>query len=101
LLTAYLIWGLIILVWTGDKPLAIVKASGVIMNFALGFSALHTLAVNLLLLPKPLRPGWIGRIGISLCAIFFLGIAWLGLPQALRDLEVLKLIQRISSWFGG
>ena len=31
-------------------------------------------------------PGWLGRIGISACAAFFLGIAALGLPQALRDL---------------
>jgi hypothetical protein len=88
LLTAYLAWGLLILVWTGDKPLTIVKASAVIMNFALGFTALHTLVVNLTLLPKPLRPGWIGRVGISACAVFFLGVAWLGLPQALKDLGV-------------
>ena len=86
LLTAYLAWGLLILVWTGDKPLTIVKAGAVIMNFALGFTAVHTLVVNLTLLPKPLRPGWIGRIGISACAVFFLGVAWLGLPQALKDL---------------
>ena len=86
LLTAYLCWGLVILVWTGDKPLTIVKASGVIMNFALGFTALHTLAVNLILLPKPLRPGIIGKLGLVACAAFFLGIAALGLPQALKDL---------------
>ena len=86
LLTAYLVWGLAILVWTGDKPLTIVKASGVIMNFALGFTALHTLAVNHILLPKPLRPGWLGKIGVTACAVFFIGIAVLGLPQALRDL---------------
>jgi hypothetical protein len=89
LLTAYLIWGLVILVWTGDKPLTIVKASGVIMNFALGFTALHTLAVNTLLLPKPLRPGWLGVFGITACAVFFLGIAALGCPQALRDLRLI------------
>ena len=91
LLTAYLIWGLLILVWTGDKPLIIVKASGVIMNFALGFTALHTLVVNLVLLPKELRPGWIGRIGITSCAVFFLGIAYLGLPQALKDLGLVEV----------
>jgi len=90
LLTAYLIWGLAILVYTGDKPLTIVKASGVIMNFALGFTAVHTLVVNLVLLPKELRPGWLGRIGITACAVFFLGIAWLGLPQALRDLGLMS-----------
>src|SRR4051812_32522056 len=86
LLAAYLVWGMLILVWTGDKPLTIVKASGVIMNFALGFTAVHTLVVNLVLLPKELRPGWLGRLGITSCAVFFLGVAWLGLPQALRDL---------------
>jgi len=89
LLAVYLVWGLLILVWTGDKPLTIVKASGVIMNFALGFTALHTLVVNLVLLPKPIRPGWIGRIGIASCAVFFLGVAALGLPQALKDLGLL------------
>jgi hypothetical protein len=86
LLTTYLCWGMTILVWTGDKPLTIAKASGVIMNFALGFTALHTLAVNHILLPKELRPGWIGKIGVASCGIFFLGIAGLGLPQALKDL---------------
>jgi amino acid transporter len=86
LLTAYLCWGLVILVWTGHKPLTIAKASGVIMNFALGFTALHTLAVNHILLPKELRPGWMGKIGVASCAVFFLGIAALGLPQALKDL---------------
>jgi hypothetical protein len=89
LLIAYLAWGLLILVWTGDKPLTIVKASGVIMNFALCFTAVHTLAVCHLLMPKPLRPGWLGSIGILACAAFFLGIAGLGLPQALRDLKLM------------
>ena len=86
LLASYLVWGLLILVWTGDKPLTIVKASSVIMNFALGFTAVHTLVVNCVLLPRPLRPGILGRVGISACAAFFLGIAYLGLPQALKDL---------------
>ena len=90
LLTAYLIWGLVILVWTGDKPLTIVKASSVIMNFALGFSALHTLAVNCLLLPKPLRPGWLGRIGITSCAIFFLWVSAMGLKPALQSLGLIE-----------
>jgi Mn2+/Fe2+ NRAMP family transporter len=86
LLATYLVWGMLILFWTGDKPLTIVKASGVIMNFALGFTAVHTLVVNLVLIPKPVRPGWLGRVGITACAVFFLGVAALGLPQSLRDL---------------
>lgn len=88
LLSLYLLWGLVILVWTGDKPLTIVQASGVIMNFALGFTALHTLAVNTILLPKAVRPGWLGRAGLVTCAVFFIGIAVLGLPKALKDLEL-------------
>ena len=95
LLIAYLMWGLLILVLTGNNPLTIVKASGVIMNFALGFTAVHTLLVNLLLLPRPVRPGWLGRIGITACAVFFLGIAWLGAPQAVRD-----VVQGLRELFG-
>jgi hypothetical protein len=45
--------------------------------------------VNFLLMPRPLRPGIIGTLGIASCAVFFLGIAWLGLPQALRDLGLI------------
>jgi Mn2+/Fe2+ NRAMP family transporter len=100
LLAVYLTWGLTILVWTGDKPLTIVKASGVIMNFALGFTALHTLAVNHTLLPKPLRPGWIGKIGVTACACFFLGIAALGLPQASRDLGIPELVRALLRVLG-
>jgi hypothetical protein len=90
LLTAYLIWGLAILVWTGDKPLGIALAGGCIMNFALGFTAIHTLAVNHILLPKELRPGWLGKIGTAACAVFFIGISILGLPGALRAVGLMQ-----------
>jgi hypothetical protein len=100
LLAAYLVWGMLILIWTGDKPLTIVKASGVIMNFALGFTALHTLVVNCVLLPKPIRPGWLGRIGIASCAVFFIGISALGAPQAWRDLDIPGTFSRLARWLG-
>src|SRR5262249_3754814 len=90
LLSAYFVWGLFILVWTGDQPIQLLKVSGVILNFILGFSALHTLAVNMILLPKPLRPGWIGRIGVFACWIFFSTISVLGGPGVLRDLGILS-----------
>lgn len=80
LLAAYFAWGWLVLVWIGAQPMLLMLASGVIMNFILGFSALHTLAVNLILLPKPVRPGWLGRLGLVACAVFFLGIAALGAP---------------------
>ena len=89
MLVAYCIWGLVILVWTGDKPLTIVKASGLIMNFALGFSALHTLAVNTILLPKEVRPSWVARIGLVVCAVFFIGIAVMSVPKTLTDLGII------------
>ncbi len=101
LLATYLCWGMLILVWTGDKPLTIAKASGVIMNFALGFTALHTLAVNLILLPKPLRPGWIGRIGITACGVFFITIAGLALPKVLRELKIPQMLTQLWNWLGG
>jgi len=89
MLIAYLIWGLIILVWTGDKPLTIVKAAGVIMNFALGFTAIHTLAVNTILLPKEVRPGIIAKFGLIACGIFFIIVASLGVVPTLKDLGVM------------
>jgi hypothetical protein len=91
ILTAYGVWGLVALRLT-PNPLVLAIASGVMMNFALGFSALHTLYVNLVLLPEELRPGWLMRTGLLCCAFFYLGIsaiafyqqwpkvaAWLGL----------------------
>lgn len=87
LLALYFVWGLVILVWIGDQPMLLMKASGVIMNFILGFSAFHTLAVNLFLLPKPLRPGWISRIGLVACGVFFIAIAALGTPNVWGEIS--------------
>ncbi|MEK7406523.1 MAG: hypothetical protein AAB225_15580 [Acidobacteriota bacterium] len=56
-------------------------ASGVMMNFALGFSALHTLYVNLVLLPPALRPRWPQRIGLVACAVFYFGISGIAFHQ--------------------
>lgn len=42
-----------------------------IYNFALGFSCLHVQAVNILLLPRELRPNWFIRIGLAIGAVFF------------------------------
>ncbi|MEX0710830.1 MAG: Nramp family divalent metal transporter [Pirellulales bacterium] len=73
ILLAYCIWGLFAL--TLFDPLQILKIAGVLMNFALGSSALHTLYVNRTLLPAELRPNWIMQTGTLLCGIFFLGIS--------------------------
>ncbi|HEX4132632.1 MAG TPA: Nramp family divalent metal transporter [Pirellulales bacterium] len=44
-------------------------------NFAFGISCWHVLAVNTLLLPKELRPGWPVRIALALGGLFFLTFA--------------------------
>lgn len=80
------------------NPLVLAVASGVMMNFALGISALHTLYVNTTLLPRELRPGWLQRCGLVACAVFYVGISsialrqqwpalrgWLGQPSSVRQ----------------
>jgi hypothetical protein len=90
LLGVYALWGLFVLTWLRDQPLVMVKVSGVLMNFALGFSAFHTLAVNTRLLPRELRPGWFMRVALLACGLFFIGISALGMEKAVFDLEFTK-----------
>jgi hypothetical protein len=73
ILSLYAVWGLFAL-WLLN-PLVILKIAGVLMNVALGFSALHTLYVNRTLLPRELRPGWFMQAGLLGCGAFFLGIS--------------------------
>lgn len=73
ILSLYAVWGLVAL-WLFD-PLVILKIGGVLMNFAMGFSALHTLYVNRTLLPKELQPNWFMQAGVVFCGVFFLGIS--------------------------
>ncbi|MCI0457118.1 MAG: Nramp family divalent metal transporter [Gemmataceae bacterium] len=69
----YAAWGLVALA-TFD-PLQIAKIGAVLMNVALGFSALHTLYVNRTLLPRELRPNGLMQAGVIGCGVFFLGIS--------------------------
>lgn len=87
LLVAYMFWGLFVLTFLGDRQMLIVTASSVIMNAALGLTAFHVLAVNCLLLPKPIRPNILMRIGLILCGVFFIGIAVITTPKTLQDLK--------------
>jgi hypothetical protein len=61
------------------------------MNFALGFSALHTLYVMVRLLPAPLRPGWLMCAGLTACAVFYIGISLIAFRQQWP---------RIAAWAG-
>ncbi len=92
LLAVYVVWGLLVMTWLGDYQLLMVKLNGVPLNFALGFSAWHTLAVNCIFLPKELRPGWLMRLGLVGCGAFFLTIAGLASDGAVTELRSRGLI---------
>ncbi len=73
ILTVYGLWGLVAL--SLFDPLEIAKIAGVLMNFALGWSALHSAYVNAVLLPRELRPAWWMHVGTAFCGVFFIGIS--------------------------
>ena len=80
ILVVYALWGLVALRLT-PNPLMLAVANGVLSNFALAFTALHTLYVDLALLPKPLRPGWLTRLGLVACSVFYTGISVIAFHQ--------------------
>lgn len=53
------------------NPQALLHISTLIMNYALAFSCWHALAVNLILLPRELRPNWFIRIALASAGLFF------------------------------
>jgi hypothetical protein len=83
-LCAYATFGVISLtLW---NPVQLLKWAGNIYNAALGFSCFHVLAVNVILLPREIRPSWFIRIGLVLGGVFFC---------ALSAISTLKLLGRI------
>jgi hypothetical protein len=75
LLCGYVGLGLIMLLFVPGEDL--LKVAGKFFNYALGFSCWHALAVNMILLPRELRPNWFLRIALFLAGAFFLLIAGL------------------------
>jgi hypothetical protein len=90
ILAFYMIWGLIALRIT-PNPLVLAIATGVMWNFALGFSSLHTLWVNLSLLPKGLRPGILQCAGLVGCAVFYIGVS---------SIAFAKEWPKVRAWLG-
>ena len=80
LLGIYLVWGLTALRLT-PNPLVLAITSGVLWNFALGFSSLHVLWVTRRLMPAEARPRWVQAAGLAGCAVFFMGISAVALNQ--------------------
>lgn len=83
LLSVYWVFGFSVLVLF-PNPLAMVKVASVIFNYALGFSALHTLVVNCTLLPPALRPSWRMRLALGCAALFFTVVSGIATVQYLR-----------------
>lgn len=73
ILTLYGLWGMVALALF--NPLQIAQISAVLMNFALGWSALHSVYVNCMFLPKELRPAWWMHAGAICCGVFFIAIS--------------------------
>jgi hypothetical protein len=81
-LTVYAIFGMGMLSME-QAPTTLLTIATTIFNFALGFSCWHTLALNLILLPKQLRPNWFVRISMFLAGLFFLTVATISAMQKL------------------
>uniref|UniRef100_A0A7C4LK46 Divalent metal cation transporter n=1 Tax=Schlesneria paludicola TaxID=360056 RepID=A0A7C4LK46_9PLAN len=93
-LCVYLTFGLVMLTLVpGDKLLKI--ATGILYNYALGFSCFHVLVVNLTLLPPELRPGWFPRVGLLLGGLFFTIVAIMSTTQ-----EIPKLVAELKTLTG-
>jgi hypothetical protein len=83
-LCAYAAFGLVSLtLW---DQLKLLKVATTIYNAGLGFSCFHVLAVNLVLLPREIRPGWLMRIGLALGGVFF---------SSLSAIAVLKMLNYV------
>ncbi|MES2793947.1 MAG: Nramp family divalent metal transporter [Planctomycetota bacterium] len=86
-LTIYGIFGVLMLGLA--RPTALLLIATSIYNFALGFSCWHTLWLNHMLLPKPLRPGWFMKISLLCSGIFFWTVGTCAVLAELKKLGFL------------
>lgn len=77
--------GFFILLFVPGQDL-LVMATGMMYNYAIAFSCLHTLVINTTLLPPELRPKIWQRVGLVLGAIFFLSMAILATYDSIPKL---------------
>jgi hypothetical protein len=90
ILVIYVTWSFIC-AWYFTKyesPKVMVLVIANLNNVGLGLTAFFVLRNNLVYLPKQLRPGWIHRIGIIGCGVFYLGLALLVFSQ--KQLPILR-----------
>jgi len=72
-LCAYICLGLVMLTFV--HPGELLKHATTVFNYALGFSFIHVVYVNTLLLPRAVRPSLVTRGAMLLGALFFLAVA--------------------------
>lgn len=96
-LCVYGTFGLVLLMLT--TPVMLLKISTNIYNYALGFSCLHVIAVNTVLLPPELRPSVLRRCILGLGGVFFLVIAGLSTYAMREDLAAMYR-QIVGPWVG-
>ncbi|MFM9118102.1 MAG: Nramp family divalent metal transporter [Planctomycetota bacterium] len=85
-LMAYISGGLIV-IWTPIDARKVFELATTGYNFALAFSCWHTLAINSTLLPRPLRPHLLIRVGLVLGGLFF---TFLGTMAVLKLVGVIR-----------
>ena len=76
MLCVYMALGFVVLIFVPGEEL-LVMATGMMYNYALAFSCLHTLVINTTLLPRELRPRIWQRAALVLGSVFFLSMALL------------------------
>ena len=70
------------------NPVTLLKWAGNIYNFALGISCFHVLDVNLILVPREIRPNWFIRIGLVIGGLFFSALAVIATMKLLGYVKV-------------
>ena len=76
-----------------ESPKVMVLVIANLNNVGLGFTAFFVLRNNLVYLPPEVRPGWMHRIGVLGCGVFYLGMAGLVFYQ--KQLPILK---ELTGW---
>ena len=83
-LVAYSIFGIFML---SLPPGDLIKYATMFFNIALGISCWHTVAINTTLLPRPLRPHLLIRVGLIFAGMYFFMLGTLSVLQQTKLLE--------------
>ena len=97
-LCAYCVSGITLLLLF--EPIALLKISTNIYNYALGFSCWHTVAVNTTLLPAELKPSLRRRATLIAAGAFFVFIAIMSSIALAKDDDIIEFFQGIKGFFG-